>query len=181
MIEKIKADKFRWHGKKHIFALPQFRFVYVKRHCEHYRDRNKLLFLFWRLIYQHMEIKYNMDVPAKVKIGKGLRIEHIGGLVINPLAELGENITLLNGVLIGSQSRGKRMGTPIIGDEVWIGTNSVIVGGINIGKDCLIAPGAYVNFNVPAHSIVLGNPGKIIPKECATEGYILNKYEYKSE
>ena len=38
----------------------------------------------------------------------------------------------------------------------------------------LIAPGAYVNFNVPAHSIVLGNPGKIIHKEYATEGYICN-------
>lgn len=43
---------------------------------------------------------------------------------------------------------------------------------ITIGDDVLIAPGAYVNCNVPSHSIVLGNPCKIIPKENATQGYI---------
>lgn len=115
-----------------------------------------------------------MDIPAKVQIGKGLRIEHIGGIVINPEAVLGENITLLNGVLIGAQNRGKNKGMPVIGNYVWIGTNAIIVGGIHIGNNCLIAPGAYVNFNVPDNSIVLGNPGKIIPKSDATKGYIVN-------
>ena len=42
-------------------------------------------------------------------------------------------------------------------------------------NDVLIAPLAYVNFNVPDHSIVIGNPGKIIPKENATQGYIQNR------
>lgn len=170
----IEADKKRWGERKKIMFLAQYRFVYIKRKCEQWREKNVLVFAFYRAIYEKYKIKYMMDIPAKVKIGKGLRIEHIGGIVINPNATLGENITLLNGVLIGAQNRGEKEGYPVIGDNVWIGTNAVIVGKIDIGNDVLIAPGAYVNFDVPSHSIVIGNPGKIIQRENATAGYIVN-------
>lgn len=63
-------------------------------------------------------------------------------------------------------------GVPTIADNVWIGTNAVIVGGINVGTDVLIAPNAFVNFDVPPHSVVVGNPAKIISRENATDGYI---------
>ena len=76
---------------------------------------------------------------------------------------------------IGRENRGKREGSPIVGDCVWIGTNAVVVGKITIGDDVLIAPGAFVNFDVPPHSIVVGNPAKIISRENATEKYIENK------
>jgi len=66
----------------------------------------------------------------------------------------------------------RKQGTPNIGNKVWIGTNAVIVGKITIGDDVLIAPNAYVNFDVPSHSIVIGNPGKIHFRNNATEGYI---------
>ena len=62
-----------------------------------------------------------------------------------------------------------------MGDDVRIGSNAVVVGKIIIGNDVLIAPNAYVNFNVPSHSIVIGNPGKIISSDNATEGYIIYK------
>ena len=69
---------------------------------------------------------------------------------------------------------GKRAGAPVIGDFVWMGTNSVIVGGIKIGNDVLIAPGSFVNFDVPDNSLVIGNPGKIVPKDQPTKNYITN-------
>ena len=53
--------------------------------------------------------------------------------------------------------------------------NKLLVGNVHIGKDVLIAPLSYVNFDVPDHSVVIGNPGKIIPKENATENYICNR------
>ena len=56
-----------------------------------------------------------------------------------------------------------------------IGSNAVIVGNVRIGNDVLIAPLSYVNFDVPDHSIVIGNPAKIISKEEATKEYINNK------
>jgi serine O-acetyltransferase len=58
---------------------------------------------------------------------------------------------------------------------VWIGANAVIVGGITIGSNVLIAPNSYVNFDVPANSVVVGNPGAIYATERATEAYINNK------
>ena len=58
---------------------------------------------------------------------------------------------------------------------MWIGTNAVIVGNVRIGSDVLIAPLSFVNFDVPDHSIVIGNPAKIISRENAVEGYIENK------
>lgn len=173
MIDTIEADKKRWGGKN-LILLPQFRFLFVKRKCEYWRNKNKIIFAVYRTIYQRYKIKYMMDIPARVKIGRGLRIEHIGGIVINPEAQLGENITMLNGVLIGAQNRGPKRGFPVIGNHVWIGTNAIIVGKIHIGNNVLIAPGAYVNFDVPDNSIVLGNPGKIIANSNATEGYIIN-------
>lgn len=61
---------------------------------------------------------------------------------------------------------------PQIGDNVCIGSNAVILGKIAIGSDVLIAPGAFVNFDVPSHSLVIGNPGKIINRINTTEGYM---------
>ena len=51
----------------------------------------------------------------------------------------------------------------------------MIVGGITIGDNVLIAPNAYVNMDVPSNSVVVGNPAQIIPNENATDGYINNK------
>lgn len=68
------------------------------------------------------------------------------------------------------------MGVPTIGNEVWIGPNAVIVGGgITIGNNVLIAANSY--FNVPSNSIVIGNPGKIIPSTRATDVYICQKWK----
>ena len=75
---------------------------------------------------------------------------------------------------IGQQNRGKLKGAPKIGSYVWIGVNSTIVGKVEIGDDVLIAPGAYVNCDVPSHSVVIGNPCQIHHKDNATEGYINN-------
>ena len=56
-----------------------------------------------------------------------------------------------------------------------MGIGSTIVGNITIGDDVLIAPNSFVNCDVPAHSVVFGNPCVIKPKENATEGYANNK------
>ena len=68
-------------------------------------------------------------------------------------------------------------GPPRIGDRVWIGTNAVIVGGIEIGDDVLIAPGAFVNVDVPSGSTVIGNSGVVhLDHPCPSE-YIQNPWE----
>ncbi|WP_449132892.1 hypothetical protein [Senegalimassilia anaerobia] len=76
------------------------------------------------------------------------------------------------GVTIGQENRGKRKGAPVLGDCVWLGINSTVVGGVRLGDDVLVAPNTYVNCDVPSHSIVIGNPCKIISRDGATDGYV---------
>ena len=95
-------------------------------------------------------------------------------ITINENAVLGKNVNIHKGATIGQTNRGSTKGVPTVGDNVWIGINSIIVGNIRVVNDVLIAPGAYVNFDVPDHSIVIGNPGRIISSDHATEGYINN-------
>ena len=91
---------------------------------------------------------------------------------MNPDAVIGCNCNINKGATIGKENRGKRKGAPILGDCVWVGVNATIVGKITIGNDVLIAPNSYVNFDVPDHSIVIGNPGIVIRRESATVNYI---------
>lgn len=76
---------------------------------------------------------------------------------------------------LGQENRGVRKGAPTIGDEVWIGINSTIVGNVAIGNDVLIAPNTYINRDIPDHSVVFGNPCIIKHKSKATEDYINRK------
>ena len=117
----------------------------------------------------------NIEVFGQTKIGYGLYIGHPYGLTINPAAVIGNNCNIHKGLLIGQENRGKRKGTPTIGNDVWIGVNVAIVGKITIGDDVLIAPNTYVNCDVPSHSVVFGNPCVIKHKDNATEDYINRK------
>lgn len=174
----MDLDKIRWKSEvSHPNFIAQYRFVKAKRLCEYWANKNKLLYLFARMRYEHYKVKYNTDIPARCKIGGGFKIRHLGGIVFNPGVEIGKNVDCLNGVLLGQIDFGAKAGVPRIGDNVFFGTNSIVVGKVQIGNDVLIAPGAYVNFDVPDHSIVIGNPGRIIAKENATRGYIASPIE----
>lgn len=129
----------------------------------------------FKLMLKFTRFLYKVELSEETEIGEGLYIGHPYCITVNPAAKLGRNCNISKGVTIGRENRGKRKGTPIIGDCVWIGVNSTIVGNIRIGNDVLIAPNSYVNQDIPDHSIVFGNPCIIKYKENATEGYINNK------
>lgn len=119
--------------------------------------------------------KNGLDIDYPVKVDGGLYIGHPYGITINDEAIIGRNCNIHKGVTIGRENRGSRKGSPVIGNDVWLGIGSTVVGKISIGNDVLIAPGAYVNCDVPDHSIVIGNPCQIKHREKATEGYIKNR------
>lgn len=176
----IYKDLYRYSGKtnlkfflKNLLRNPGFKYMYFHRKIN--LTRLPFMKVIYKICLRSLSHKYHFQIPASVEIGEGFYIGHFGSIVINPKAKLGKNINIHQGVTIGQTNRGKKKGAPVIGDEVWIGINSVIVGGIRIGNNVLIAPNSYVNFDVPDNSIVLGNPGKIIPRENATEDYINNK------
>lgn len=175
----FKKDLYRYYGEsgepflKKIFRPLELKFISVFRKANMCKFMPLKLFYMLRLMYISNRTK--IQIPARTSIGEGLYIGHLGRVIIHPDAQLGKNINISTGVTIGMENRGKRKGTPQIGDDCWIGTNAVIVGNIKIGSDVLIAPLTYVNFDVPDHSIVIGNPGKIIPKENATADYVHNR------
>lgn len=126
----------------------------------------------WRFLRKKMQAHYGLEIPGKATIGEGFYIGHAYGITVNPDAVIGRNCNIHKGVTIGQENRGKRKEAPVLGDCVWLGVNSTVVGAVTIGDDVLIAPNSYVNCDVPSHSIVIGNPCRIIPRDNATEGYV---------
>lgn len=151
---------------------PNLHFIYILRKSQNSKG---IFRLFWKLVLRKYQIKYGYQIYPETQIGEGFYLGHWGAVVINPKVRIGKNCNIAQGVTIGQQNRGKNQGVPSIGDSVWIGTNAVIVGNIRIGNNVLIAPNAYVNFDVPDNSIVIGNPASITPQENATQDYINNK------
>ena len=127
-----------------------------------------------RLIRRHLRQKYGLELDS-FNIGPGLYLGHAYNIAVAEEAVIGKNCNLSKGCTIGAESRGSRAGAPCLGDRVWIGTNAVVVGKITIGDNVLIAPNAFVNMDVPADSIVIGNPARIIPdRPDATQDYIIH-------
>lgn len=176
----IKSDLYRIIPKSYSFPnLLQglrskgFRYMFFRRLIELSHPRNPLRFVWW-LLLRHYMYKYGFQIGGR--IGKGFFIGHFGTIVVSNNCIIGNNCNIAHGVTIGTTRRGLKAGVPIIGDKVWIGTNAIIVGKITIGNNVLIAPGAYVNFDVPDNSIVIGNPGSIKPHTDPTKGYINNTW-----
>ena len=148
-----------------------FRYAVFMRAYKIYKDENKKIrSRFIWIINKILFFNTTIEIPLGIEVGKGLYMGHFSGITINNKATLGNNISIHKGVTIGQENRGKRKGTPTIGNKVWIGINSTVVGNITIGDNVLIAPNSFVNFDVPSNSIVIGN--EIKPSINATEGYI---------
>lgn len=134
---------------------------------------SRILFPFRFLFLKITSYITHIQIPYSTSIGPGFRIVHFGAIVVNPNAIIGKNFNISQGCLIGN-AQGKRAGTPVIGDNVCMNANSIIIGNCKIGNNVLIAPGAFINFDVPDNSIVIGNPGKIIQRESSpTAKYIV--------
>ena len=175
-MDKFKQDSFHWFGseKTNLKALLKdagYRYVLYLRMCQRGGWR-KAVFSVPR---KHLSLRRGLEISPDVSVGGGLYLGHPYGITVNSGAVLGMNVNLHKGCTIGQENRGKRKGTPTIGNCVSVGINSSIVGKITVGDDVLIAPNTYVNFDVPSHSIVLGSPGRIIPREGATDDYIVNR------
>ncbi len=146
------------------------------RYLWYYRKAQTTCGSIWGRWYMQRLIKFSektgIMLYENMNIPKGLIIGHPGPVIINGNATFDGNLFLTHGVTIGRDIRGKRAGAPHFGKNVCIRCNSTVVGGVNIGDDVLIAPNTFVNFDVPSHSIVIGNPATIHPRENATEGHI---------
>lgn len=163
-----------FHNKKVLSKkdLRSYEMKYVRlfRLCQ--ANNNNIWRYYYRFFFKRLCKKTGIGMYCDVNVGRGLVIGHYGRIVINGDVKFGEDIMLTHNVTIGRDVRGKRKGTPVIGNRVVIRTNSTVCGNIKIGDDVLIAPNTFVNFDVPNHSIVVGNPAVIHHRDNATEGHI---------
>ncbi len=133
--------------------------------------------LLYKALFRIWANQRGLEIAANQQIAGGIYIGHAYNITINARAKIGRNCNIHKGIVIGQANRGARKGYPVIGDRVWIGINSAIVGRVTIGEDVLIAPNSFVNVDVPSHSVVFGNPCIIKHRDWATEGYVNNTVE----
>jgi serine O-acetyltransferase len=106
-----------------------------------------------------------VEIHPAARIGGGLFIDHGMGVVIGETAEVGEDVTMYQGVTLGGTgfARGKRH--PTVQDNVTIGSGAKLLGPITIGHGAKVGANAVVIHDVPPNSTVVGNPGHVVKVE----------------
>lgn len=115
----------------------------------------------YRVIFEWI---LGMELPARTQVGAGLTVMHGQGLVVNYNAVIGQGCTLRQCTTIGCKvlPNGESGPSPILGDNVDVGSNVVILGGIKLGNGCVVGAGSVVVRDVPSGAVVVGNPARII-------------------
>jgi serine O-acetyltransferase len=115
-----------------------------------------------RAISQVARILTGIEIHPSAKIGKGFFIDHGMGVVIGETAEIGDFVTIFQGVTLGGtgKERGKRH--PTLGNHVVVGAGAKILGGITVGDNVKIGANSVVLKNVAANSTVIGVPARVI-------------------
>jgi len=150
------------------------------RLCGYLRSQRWSRFGFYHLclwIHRRMQVRYGVYLEFSTQVGPGLYLGHPLGIVVNTRSVIGANCTLSHGVTLGqTHARSKYPGVPTIGDRVYLGCGSKILGGIRIGDDAVIAPNAVVAADVPPRAVAGGIPARVI-SEVGSTGYVSNLSE----
>lgn len=128
----------------------------------------QVICLFWQKI---IEITTGISIPASAQIGHSFYIGHFGGIILNSKTIIGFNCNISQGTTIGVSGTDENRGVPIIGDNVYVGANTVIAGKINIGNDVLIGACSLMHKDAAANSVWLGVPAVQI-SDKGSYGYI---------
>jgi serine O-acetyltransferase len=103
-----------------------------------------------------------IEIHPAARIGGGVFIDHGSGVVIGETAEVGNDVTLYQGVTLGGTSLGRGKRHPTIGDRVTIGAGAKVLGNLTVGDDSQIGANAVLVRSVGDHSVVVGVPGQVI-------------------
>lgn len=172
----IDADSINFHNqvsgwqhcwKHNLMSNPiseqKYIWLYIKalRFVEYYQNApktffNKLLMLWWLHKLRKYSHITSFQIPPNV-CGKGLTIWHWGPIIINPAAKIGNYCTLYPGVLIGHKE--DNGGAAIIGNNVFIGAGTKIIGPIKIGDNVTIGQNCVITKDIPNNSVVVNGCG----------------------
>lgn len=102
-----------------------------------------------------------IEIHPGAKIGRRVFIDHGMGVVIGETAEVGDDVLIYKGVLLGGTSLEKKKRHPTVGNGVVLGTNAIVLGAITIGDHARIGAASVVTHNVPANATAMGVPARI--------------------
>jgi serine O-acetyltransferase len=113
-----------------------------------------------------------IEIHPAAKIGRGVFIDHGMGIVIGETAEVGNNVSLLQGVTLGGTSTKREKRHPTLRDNVTVGSGAKIIGAITIGENSRVGAGSVVVRDVPPNAVVVGVPGRVTFKDGQRVGGI---------
>lgn len=118
-----------------------------------------------RLISQISRFFTGIEIHPGAKIGRRFFIDHGSGVVIGETCEIGDNVTIYQGVTLGGTGKEKGKRHPTIKDNALIATGAKVLGSITIGENSKIGAGSVVLKDVPDNSTVVGIPGRIVVRD----------------
>jgi serine O-acetyltransferase len=115
-----------------------------------------------RLLSHWTRFFTGIEIHPGATIGRRFFIDHGSGVVIGETSEIGEDVLIYQGVVLGGTSLNKGKRHPTIGNKVVIGTGAVVLGAITVGEGAKIGSGSVVIKAVPAGATVVGIPGRVV-------------------
>ena len=115
-----------------------------------------------RLISHISRFLTGIEIHPGAKIGEGFFIDHGMGVVIGETSEIGDNVSLYQGVTLGGTSHQRAKRHPTLGNNVVVGVGAQLIGDITIGDNSKVGAGSVVVNSVPANATVVGVPGRVV-------------------
>lgn len=143
-----------------IFCYPGLHALWIHR-LAHYLWRHRLWFVA-RLLSHINRLLTGIEIHPGAKIGRRFFIDHGAGVVIGETAEVGDDVLMYQGVVLGGTTFEKKKRHPTIGNNVVLGTGAVVLGAITVGDGARIGSGSVVIRPVPPGATVVGVPGRIV-------------------
>ncbi|KAA8666952.1 serine O-acetyltransferase EpsC [Clostridium sp. MT-14] len=149
-----------------VFLVYPFIHALIHYRISHFFYKKKFFFIA-RVISQISRMFTGIEIHPGAKIGKGLFIDHGMGVVIGETAEVGDNVTLYHGVTLGGTGKDTGKRHPTIGNNVFIGSGAKILGPIVVGDNVKIGANAVVLKDIPSDCTAVGIPVRIIYRKRA--------------
>ncbi|CAJ1004515.1 MULTISPECIES: serine O-acetyltransferase [Bacillales] len=127
-----------------------------------------------RIVSQFVRFMTGIEIHPGAKIGRRLFIDHGMGVVIGETCEIGDNVTIYQGVTLGGTGKEKGKRHPTVGNNVIIATGAKVLGSFKIGDNSKIGAGAVVLQEVPPNSTVVGIKARIVIQDGKRVSYDLD-------
>ncbi len=148
------------HSNWEVLLYPSFKVMLSYRRAHRHYVKGHYFRARW--ISQRAGHKTGIEIHPGAKIGKGFFIDHGTGTIIGETSEIGDNVTLYQGVTLGGTGKEKGKRHPTIGNNVMISAGAKVLGSITVGDNCKIGAGSVVLKDVPPNSTVVGIPGRVV-------------------